>query len=88
MTFAEYLYRFKAYKLRRVDEEYDIHLAAWLHQQAGATKKQGKDTVSAYKSFKDFFDYEKRLADVDALKPKELNSQHKRMARLAARANT
>lgn len=86
MTFVEYLYRFKAYKLRRVDEEYDMHLAAWLHHQAGATKKQGKDTVSAYKSFKDFFDYDKRLADVEA--PPKLNDQHKRMARLAVAANT
>lgn len=87
MTFAEYLYRFKAYSLRRVDAEYDMHLNAWLNHQAGATKKQGKDTVSAYKSFKDFFDYEKRIEEVEKTKPKKLNEQHRRMAQLAAQAN-
>lgn len=87
MTFAEYLYRFKAYRLKRVDAEYDMHLNAWLNQQAGATKKQGKDTVSAYKSFKDFFDYEKRIDEVEKPKAKKLNDQYRRMAQLAAQAN-
>lgn len=87
MTFAEYLYRFKAHGLSRVDAEYDMHLSAWLNQQAGATKTQGDKTISVYKSFKDFFDYEKRIREVDNPKPKKLNNQHKRMARLAAQAN-
>lgn len=88
MTFGEYLYRLRAHRLSRVDAEYDMHLSAWLNHQAGAKKMQGKKTISAFKSFKDFFDYEKRLKDIDKPEVKGLSDQHKRMARLAAQVNS
>lgn len=49
---------------------------------------QGKNQVSLYKDFKDFFDYEKRIADVEKPKAKPLNEEHKRLARLAAKINS
>jgi len=86
MTFAEYLYRFKAYRLSRIDVEYDMHLSAWLNKQAGSTKEKGKKTVSAFESFKDFFDYEKRIKDVDKVQVK-LSDKYKKMAQMAAKIN-
>lgn len=83
----EYLYRIKAYRLRRVDEELDMHRTAWLYHQAGAKRAQGKKTVPVYKSFKEFFDYEKEIARVEGKKANSLSDKHRRMAQLAAEAN-
>lgn len=87
MTLPEYLYRMKAHTLSRVDKEYDMHLQAWLNEQVGATKTKGKDTVPLYKSFNEFFDYEKRIEDISKPEVKKLNTQYKRMAQIAAKVN-
>lgn len=87
MTFAEYLYRMKAYSLSRVDKEYEMHLQAWLNEQVGATKTKGKESVRVYKSFNDFFDYQKRIEEIEKPKKEQLDNQHKRMAQIAARLN-
>lgn len=71
MTLAEYYLRIDAYKLQRVDREYDIHLQAWVNNQAKAEKKKGKNTVPYFKSFDKFYDYEKRIEEVTG-KPKEV----------------
>lgn len=87
MTLPEYSYQMKAYALSRVDKEHDMHLQAWLNDNVRATKSKGKETVRVYKSFKDFFDYEKRIIEIEKPKAEKLNTQHKRMAQLAARLN-
>lgn len=86
MTFAEYQYRMKAYRLARVDAEYDMHLSAWLHQQAGATKDQGEKKVPLYKKFSEFFDYEARLRDIEPVSS-SLSDRQRQMAKMAARVN-
>lgn len=88
MTFAEYIYRFKAYNLQRVDKEYDFHLQAWLNVQAGATKMKGEKQVSVYKGFKDFFDYEKRINEIEKPKVKKVSRRNRKLAQLAAKANS
>jgi alcohol dehydrogenase class IV len=86
MTLYEYEMKMRAYNLKRVDREYDMHLQAWLNHAASATKEQGKKVISAYKDFTDFYDYKKRLREVE--KPsKSLNKQMRRMAQLAKKAN-
>lgn len=87
MTFPEYLYRMKAHSLSRVDKEYDLHLQAWLNEQVGATKKQGKNSVPLYKNFKDFFDYNKAIETIKGAESSSLSDEHKRMARIAANLN-
>lgn len=87
MSLPEYLYRMKAHSLSRVDKEYDMHLQAWLSRDIKATKKQGDKEVYVYKSFKDFFDYEKAVESIDKPEAKQLNSKHKRMAQIAAKIN-
>lgn len=87
MTLSEYLLRMKAHRLRRVDVELDMHRTAWLHHQAGAKRLQGKKTVPVYKTFKDFFDYDKAIASVEGRKTSSLSDKHRRMAQLAAQAN-
>ena len=72
MTIKEYGWRVEAYTMSRVDKEYDMHVQAWLNHQATATKQKGKKTVSAYKNFKEFFDYDKRMKAIkDTPEPEE-----------------
>ena len=73
MTIKEYSWRIEAFNLSRIDQEYDMHMQAWLNHQATATKSKGKKTVSVYKSFKDFFDYEKRLLEVKGKKAEPID---------------
>lgn len=87
MTLTEYLFRIKAYRLKRVDEELNMHKMAWLYHQASAKKVQGKKQVPVYKSFKEFFDYKKEIARVEGKKTNELSEKHRRMAQLAMQAN-
>lgn len=91
LTLYEYQMRMKAYRLAQVDREYEMHLQAWLNHAVTATKEQGKKQVPVYKNFKEFFDYEKRLKEVE----KELNGQkqakftphQRRLAQMAALVN-
>ncbi|GAA0422821.1 hypothetical protein GT022_17685 [Agaribacter marinus] len=63
-----------------------MHKQAWLNHQVTLTREQGKKQVPIYKRFKDFFDYEKYLKEVN--KPKmRLNNRMKRMAKVAKRIN-
>lgn len=72
-----------AYKLSRVDREKDMYLQAWINNQVKATNKDGK---SVYKSFKDFYDYDKALKEIDQVKS-NLSEQQKKMARIAKMIN-
>lgn len=51
----------QAFRLKKVDEERDIHLQAWNNLVVKSADKKGKPT---YKNFTDFYDYEKRIKDV------------------------
>lgn len=84
MTFREYSFEIHAYRLRDLDARQRIHLQAWVNQRAKATKAQGKNTVPAYKTFKDFFDYENELKVIEGHKKDETIV---RLANLAASIN-
>lgn len=77
----------KAFQLKRIDKEYDMHKQAWLNFAVQGTKEQGKKQVSVYKNFKDFFDYDKRIEEVEGKKTNRLSKRQKRMAHLASRVN-
>lgn len=81
----------KAFNLARIDKEYDIALQAWMNHQATATKTTGtgknQKTVSVYNGFNDFFDYEKKLKEVEQPNNRGLSEKEKRMARTAAILN-
>ena len=87
LSLYEYQMRMKAYQLARVDKEYDMHLQAWLNHAVKATKEQGKKQVYVYKNFKDFFDYEKRIKEVEKPKRRILTPHQRRLARIAAKVN-
>lgn len=87
MSIVEYLHRIKAHRLKRVDIEYDMHLSAWLNERVGAMKEQGKKQVPVFKKFVDFFDYAKRVNEINGTKDNKISDQHKRMAQLAMMAN-
>ncbi len=65
MTLREYGLLMKAAQLRQVDENYKIHLNAWLTFAAKAQKKSGKGSRPVYSKFERFFDYKKELAKVE-----------------------
>lgn len=87
LTLPEYALLMKAHRLKRIDKEHDMHLQAWVNQSAKAMKEVGKKQVPVYKSFKEFFDYEKRLAEIEKPKKAKLTRNQKRMAELAAKVN-
>ncbi len=64
MTLYEYSMRMMAYRLRQVDKDFDIHLLAWESWNVQAMKKSGKKRVPVFRTFKKFFDYEKRVREV------------------------
>lgn len=61
-----------AYRLKEIDEERKRYETAYLSVVASATKKDGKPQ---YKNFKDFYDYEKRLAEVEEQKTSRLSQE-------------
>lgn len=77
----------KAFQLKRIDKEYDMHLQAWLNHNVTASKEQNKKMIPVYKKFEEFFDYEARLEEVEGIKRKKLTKQQKKMAHIAARIN-
>lgn len=65
MTIAEYSLRMKAYRLRRLDQEYHIAYQAWMNREIQATRKKGKSRYeSVYKDFRSFFDFESREKEI------------------------
>lgn len=66
MTFPEYKLLMKAVRLKQIDTEYKLHLQAFLNFAVKAEKKAGKGkSKPVYREFKRFYDYEKRLAEVE-----------------------
>lgn len=86
LTLYEYEARMHAFSLSEIDKERDMHVQAWLNHQVTATK--GKDAKPAFKEFKDFFDYEKRIKELEGNKSaNELSDKLKRMAQIAKKSN-
>lgn len=73
MTIPEYLMHLKAYALRSVDEEMKIHLSAFLNLAVKSTRGTGNNIKPKYPTFKSFFDYDRRLAELEH--PKDEPSQ-------------
>lgn len=63
----EYLMLMEAYKYKKLDKEYETHLQAYLNHAVKATKKVGKSQQTLFPTFKDFFDYDKRLKKLNGL---------------------
>lgn len=91
MSYFEYEARMHAFRLSRIDEEYDMHLQAWLNNQATATETKGsgksQKTVSIYKNFKEFFDYDKKIKEEIGINETNIKPQYKHMAKVAAEVN-
>lgn len=65
LTIPEYELLMEAVRLKQVDMDYRCHLQAYLNFVVKAEKKAGKGkSKPVYSSFKKFFDYEKKLAEV------------------------
>src|SRR5690625_7256320 len=84
MTLEELELRRKAYRLQQVDKERDLHWQAWLNRQVKAMKEVGKKQEYIFKKFKDFYDYEKHLNDINNNK---INDNNHRLINIAIQEN-
>ncbi len=75
----------KAYALKQVDKDRDIHLQAFVNQVAKSTKQVGKKEVPVYQKFDDFFNYEEQVNKI--LKP-EKTEEEKATINLIVQANS
>lgn len=94
LTLVRYHWRMRAQRLQRVDIEQDIHLQSFTNQLAKKTKETGsgknKKSVPVFQNFKDFFDYDKRIRQIegDSDKDKAEKERRRKLADMAARINT
>ena len=61
LTLPEYNLLMEAVRLKQIDLDYRNHLQAYLNFAVQATKKSGKSSRPVYRTFKQFFDYEKAI---------------------------
>ncbi|WP_433956996.1 hypothetical protein [Cytobacillus horneckiae] len=87
LSLYEYSMRMKAFNLARIDKEHEMHQQAWINQKATATKKQGDKFIPVYKEFKDFYDFNARLRELEAPKKSRLTTEQRKMAKIAASVN-
>lgn len=70
ITPYEYRLLMKSKELEMVDEEYRIHLQAYLNMSAQAKKRAGKKVKPVYTTFNKFYNYQKALDRVMGVKRK------------------
>lgn len=70
ITPYEYRLLMKSKELEMVDEEYKIHLQAYLNMSAQAKKIAGKKVKPVYTTFNKFYNYQKSLDRVMGIKKK------------------
>lgn len=70
ITPYEYRLLMKSKELKMVDEQYEIHLQAYLNMSAQARRRAGKKMKPVYTKFDKFFDYQKQLDRVMGIKKK------------------
>ena len=76
LTIPEYELLMQAVALKQVDMDYRNHLQAYLNFSVKAEKKSGKHkSRPVYGNFKKFFDYEKRIKEVQSQGKKEQKSR-------------
>ncbi len=89
LTIYEYEARMYAYRLQQVDEAQNMHQQAWLNHQVTMTKEQGDKQIPAFKSYKDFFDYQKELKEVERefTGTQKISGKMRKLAQIAKKAN-
>lgn len=70
LTLPEYRMHLKAQAYVEVDRDMERHTLAYLIQCAKATTGKGKNAKMKYPTFKSFFDYKKKLKELEK-KPEE-----------------
>lgn len=63
-TLEEFEVYRRAFEIQMIDSMHLVAKNAWLTQSAKATKGKGKNIKSAYKDFKDFYDWDRELENL------------------------
>lgn len=85
MTLYEYEIRMQVAELKQLDNLNNIHMQAMANQSAKATDKSGKPK---YRTYKDFFDFDKQQREINARytgEKKELTEKKKAVIDFAKR---
>lgn len=88
MTLEEYYLRMKAFRLQRLDREYDLHRQAYLNLVVKSTKERGKKTIPVYPTFQSFFDMERHEREILGENQLHKKDEHNEMKKLILKANT
>ena len=75
LTIPDYELLMEGAAYRRTDAEYWAARVAWLSMSAQAKKKTGKSYRPVYKKFKQFFDIEKAIREVESRLKRVRNSR-------------
>ena len=75
LTIPDYELLMEGAAYRRTDAEYWAARVAWLSMSAQAKKKTGKSYRPVYKKFKQFFDIEKAIREVESRLKRARNSR-------------
>ena len=71
VTFREYKEMMDAVMLKKVDEEYQIHLLAWKNREVQFVKRGSKKNEPYFDKFDKFYSYEDRLRTALGLEVEE-----------------
>lgn len=80
LTIPEYSLLMESVRLRIVDHDYRNHLQAFLSYAVQAQKGSDRHPRLAYRTFRQFYDYEKALKDAE--RPERQDNRMKELSKL------
>lgn len=88
MTLKEYAWRIEAYRVREFEKLYKMHQQAFINQIAKSTEQKGNKIEPKYKTFDEFFNYEKKRREILGDLYNEKQSKNERLKQLILQANS
>lgn len=88
MTLKEYAWRVEAYRVREFEELYKVHRQAFIHQAVKSTERRGNKIEPKYKTFDEFFNYEKKRREILGDLYNEKPQKEERLKQLILQANS
>lgn len=88
MTLKEYFWRIEAYRMREFENLYKMHQQAFINQVAKSTEKKGNKIEPKYKTFDEFFNYERKRREILGDLYNDKPQKEERLKQLILQANS
>lgn len=88
MTLKEYEIKAEVQPYKELEKQRNMHWQAYLNQSVTATEERNGKMYSKYPEFKDFFDYEDRLKELDGTNVEEEERELTKVERLMLQVNS